>query len=87
MRPVDRQVLHPGVAPEAEQQPQDADQEAGEQDLMPGEAEEVALIEVGEADVHLAAGAVLGATPAPAPGRRRATRPPGRRPPAGAAAT
>jgi hypothetical protein len=57
---VDGQVAHPGVAPQPEQQAEDADEQAGEQDLMTGEAEEIALVQVGEADVHLAAGAVLG---------------------------
>ena len=33
--------MHPGVAPQAEEQAQHADQEARQQDLVPGEAEEV----------------------------------------------
>ena len=57
-RLVDRQVLHRRVGPEAEQQPQHADDQAREQDLVAGHAEEVALVEIGQLDVDLAARAV-----------------------------
>ena len=60
-RAVHRQVLHVRVAQQTEEQSQDADHQAREQDLMPGEAEEVALIEVGQPKVHLATRPVLGA--------------------------
>ena len=71
--------LTPGVAPEAEEQAQHADHQAGEQDLVPGEAEEVALVEVGQPEVHLAARPVLGtAAPGHFLGRQRRHRPPAR---------
>ena len=57
-RLVDRQVLHRRVGPHAEQQPEHADDQARQQDLMAGHAQEVALVEVGQLDVDLAAGAV-----------------------------
>ena len=71
-RLVDRQVLHRRVGPEAEQQPQHADDQAREQDLVAGHAQEVALVEIGQLDVDLAAGPVtpprlLGVAPPAAP--------------------
>ena len=56
---VHRQLLHGAVRPEAEQQAQHADHQARQQDLVPGEAQEVALIEVREEKVHLPAGTML----------------------------
>ena len=58
-RPVHRQALDAGVGPRAEEQAEHADHQARQQDLVPGHAEEVALVEVGQVDVHLAAGHVL----------------------------
>ena len=59
-RAMHRQALHVRVRPGAEQQAEHADHEARQQNLVPGQAEEVALIQVGQVDVHLAAGAVNG---------------------------
>ncbi len=54
-RLVNRQVLDGVVGPGAEQQPEDADDQAGEQDLVAGHAEEVTGVQVGQLDVDLAA--------------------------------
>jgi hypothetical protein len=56
---MDRQVLDRGVGPESEQQPQDADDQPGEQDLVAGHAEEIALIQIRQLNVHFTTGAVL----------------------------
>ena len=58
-RAVHRQALDAGIRPGAEEQAQHADDQPRQQDLMAGHAEEIALIEIGQVDVHLAAGHVL----------------------------
>jgi hypothetical protein len=57
---VDRQVLDPDVAPKAKKQSEDADQQPRQQDLVPGEAEKVPLVQVGQPEVYLAPRPVLG---------------------------
>jgi hypothetical protein len=56
---VHRQILDMRIAHQPEQQSQNTDDQTGEQDLVPGKAQEVALVEVRQAEVHLAAGPVL----------------------------
>ena len=58
-RAVHGQSFDACIRPCPEQQPQDANHQSREQNLVAGHAEEVALIEIGEMDVHLPARHVL----------------------------
>src|SRR5262249_33055121 len=59
-RPVNRQLAHAEVGPEAEEEAGRAHHEATQEELVPGEAEEAALLEARELEVDLTAGTVLG---------------------------